>query len=213
MLMTNINLYGILGRLFGKHFKLKIDNCHSAIRAIDANKSGFLKKLFDLNKNNQNYYIVIDGSMIQNENEFLERRIINTIDFIPAIYGNGQAIAPLLVSGATAQAVVAFAINSVISAGISFGIGLITQALNKQASPPQQMIAVGGAVMASEARGRSYIFNNWSNLIAQGTSVPVGYGKIRASSRVIFASTKAYSTSSTFNDASDVNDLNLLNYF
>lgn len=211
--MTNINLHGILGKIFGKFFKLRINNCYSAIKAIDANRSGFLKKLFDLSLNNQNYHILVDGSIIHNENEILEKRMIKTIDFIPAVSGHGAAIAPLIVSGVAAQAVVAFAINAVISAGISFGIGLISAAMNKQASPPQQMIAVGGAVMASEAKGRSYIFNNWSNLIAQGSSVPVGYGKMRISSRVIHATTKSFSTSISFENSASSNDLNLINYF
>jgi predicted phage tail protein len=211
--MTKINIHGILGKIFGNSFELKISDCYSAMKGIDANRAGFLKKIFDLSANNQNYYIVIDGVMIENKDEFTEKREIKTIDFIPAIYGYGAAIAPLLVSGVIAQAVVAFAINAAISAGISFGISLITESMNKRASPPQQMIAVGGAVTSVEAKGRSYIFTNWTNLVAQGTSIPVGYGKMRIASRVIHANTKSYPTSFSFSDASNLNDKDLINYF
>jgi predicted phage tail protein len=211
--MTKINIHGILGKIFGNYFELSVNDCYSAMRGIDANRTGFLKKIFDLSANNQNYCIVIDGAMVKNKDEFIEKRQIKTIDFIPAICGYGQAIAPLLVSGATAQAVVAFAINSAISAGISFGISLITESMNKRASPPQQMIAVGGAVTSVEAKGRSYIFTNWTNLVAQGTSVPVGYGKMRIASRVIHANTKSYPTSLSFSTASNLNSEDLINYF
>ena len=210
--MTKIYVHGILGKIFGKFFQFKINNCYNAIKAIDANKSGFYKKMIDLSNLNQNYYILIDGQMIQSKDELLEKRQINKLDFVPAILGFGQVIAPLLVSGAAAQAAVAFAINTVISAGISFGISLIANALNKQGAPPQQNIAVGGAVMTAEAKGKSFIFTNWSNLVAQGTAVPVGYGKARIASRVIYATTKNYPTSQTFTSASNLNNLNIINY-
>lgn len=208
--MTKIYLHGILGKIFGKCFELQINNCQSAVRAIDANRSGFFKKMMDLNKLNQNYYIIIDGQIIEDEIEFIEKKNIKTIDFVPAIQGAGQVIAAALFTSTAAQAVAAFLINSAITAGISFGVSLISAQMNKQASPPQQMTAVGGAVMASEAKGRSYIFNNYSNLLAQGTSVPVGYGKMRTASRVIYSSLKSYSTSYTFDQISSSSDLNLI---
>lgn len=208
--MTKIILHGILGKIFGKVFYAKVNNCYNAVKAIDANKNGFFRKLIDLNKENQNYYIIADGLMLKDKNELIEKRNIKTIDFIPAIIGHGQVIAAALFTSVTAQAIAAFLINAAITAGISYGVSLISAQLNKQASPPQQMMAVGGAVMASEARGKSYIFNNYANLIAQGTSVPVGYGKMRVASRVIYSSLKSYSTLLSFEDVS-LNEVNTIN--
>ena len=67
--MTNIYLHGELAQIFGKFFALKINNVLSALRGIDANRSGFLQKISSLSRNGIHYCIIannekynIDGS-------------------------------------------------------------------------------------------------------------------------------------------------------
>ena len=194
--MTNIYIKGILGQKFGNHFKLNISNVMSALKGIDTNRSGFINELFMLNKKNINYFLICNGEKLINANELLERKKINTIYILPAIIGSGELFAAGigLVAGTASFAVTSFLVNLVISTAVSLGVSFLMASLNKQASPPQQNIAVGGSASVIEARGRSYIFSNNANLTEQGSSIPVGYGQMKTASQVLLASIKSYST-------------------
>jgi predicted phage tail protein len=202
--MTKISIHGILGKKFGKTFNLKINNPISAIKAIDANKEGFIQEIKILNEKGYNYFVIIDGKFIENENEFIERKEIKTIDIVPSIYGSGGAIVTWA-TGVTAanftvgQAAAAFLINVAITSAISVGISFIMNALQKQTQPPDKpgAIAVGGVTSILEAQGKSYVFNNMQNVAAQGSSIPIGYGRMKIASFLLEANVKNYSTNET----------------
>jgi hypothetical protein len=200
--MTNIYIHGILSKYFGYLFKINVNNALSAIKAIDANREGFIKKIFDLSSNDCNYCLVIDGQFINDSNQFIERRKINRIDIVPCINGSGGAIVAAIggaaFAGSTAGIITTFLVNAALSAAISLATSYISNMINKQAAPPQQSIAVGGAASVIEAKGKSYIFNNYENVISQGAAIPVGYGKMKIGSKLINFNLKNYPTSVTF---------------
>jgi predicted phage tail protein len=211
---TQIYIHGILAKKFGKHFTGFVKDAYSAIKLIDANKNGFFKALMDLNKKNIFYAIVCDSKVIENENDFLEKRSIKTINIIPLIVGSGAAVAVGLglIIAETGKltlmgTIVAGLVNAAISTAISLGISFLMSAINRQASPQisQQKIAVGGATAFIESKGKSYIFSNKQNLVSQGSAIPVGYGKMKTSSNLISASIKNYSTSQTTQDEFKLN--------
>ena len=214
--MTKIHLHGILGKIYGKTFNLKVSNASMAINAINCIREGFLKKIQDLSKNKCDYYLIIDDVIVNDKNEFVEKRQIKNIHFIPVLIGFGGAIVASLAGVAVAelttmQLVAAFLVNLVISAGVSMGISFLMASINKQGAPPQQMIAVGGATASIEAKGRSYIFANERNEISQGGSIPVGYGKLRVSSNTINMSVSNYATNSSVDQEFNLNK-NLLEF-
>jgi predicted phage tail protein len=198
--MTKIYLHGELAHIFGNFFKLKINNALSALKGIDANKKGFLQKISSLSKNGIYYSIIVDNEEMQNQNQLIEKRSIESIHIIPIIYGSGELVAAgigLVAAGSLTVAgqIVAGLVNMAISLGVSF----LMSALMKQASPPSmgvQNIAVGGATLAIESAGKSYVFSNNVNSSEQGSAIPVGYGKIKTSSSVIFSSVLNYPTNS-----------------
>lgn len=194
--MTKVYIKGVLGKKFGSFFNLNISSSMHALKAIEANRSGFTKELFDLNKKNINYVLICDGNALQSNEELVEKRKINTIHIIPIIFGSGEFVAGAmgLAAGSAAAMITATVVNLVVSAAISVGVSMIMNQLNKQAQPPQQNIAVGGLSAAIEAKGKAYIFSNSQNIVAQGISIPVGYGKFKTNSAVIEASVKSYST-------------------
>jgi predicted phage tail protein len=209
---TQIYIHGILAKKFGKHFSGFVKDAYSAIKLIDANKNGFFKALMDLNKKNIFYTIVCDGKIIENENDFLEKRNIKTINIMPLIVGSGAAVAiaiGLAVGGKLTLmgTIVAGLVNAAISTAISLGISFLMSAINKQASPQisQQKIAVGGATAFIESKGKSYIFSNKQNLTSQGSAIPVGYGNMKVSSNLILASIKNYSTTQSTQDEFKLN--------
>jgi len=199
--MTKISIHGILAKKFGKSFIFKINNAASAIKAIDANKEGFIQEIKKLNESGLNYFIVINGEFAQNENDFIEKRKIQTIDIVPSICGSGGAIVSWATGTAVAdfaigETVSAFLINAAISAAISVGISFIMNSLQKQTEPPQTVsaIAVGGVTSILEAQGKSYVFNNMQNIASQGTALPVGYGRVKIASYLLEANVKNYSS-------------------
>jgi len=206
--MTKIYIKGILAKKFGSFFEGFVKDAYSAIRLIDANKNGFLKSLLNLNNENVFYAIICDGKLIETENQFLEKRKIQTINIVPIIVGSGAAVAIALnlvtSAGALTLAgtIVAGVVNAVIGTVISLGISFLMNAINKQANPQiaQQRVAVGGGVSTIESKGRSYIFSNKQNLTSQGSAIPVGYGKMKISSSLIHASVKSYPTNQTAQD-------------
>ena len=206
--MTNIYLHGELAQIFGKFFKLKVNNVLSALKGVDANRNGFLQKISYLSRNGIHYCIIANNEKIENENQLIEKKSIQSIHILPIIYGSGEALAFALnltvtvgtkVVLSTAGQIVAGLVNMAISLGVSF----LMSALMKQAAPPsmgQQNISVGGASAAIEAAGKSYVFSNNVNTSEQGSAIPVGYGRIKTSSSVIFSSVLNYSTNAKYSE-------------
>ena len=206
--MTNIYLHGELSHIFGKFFKLKINNALSALKGIDANKKGFFQKISSLSKGGIDYCIVVNNKKIQNQNELIEKKNIKSIHIVPMICGSGELVAvglnmTVTVAGVTTLTVAGQIVAGLVNMVIGLGISFLMAALMKQAAPPsmgQQNISVGGASAAIESAGRSYVFNNNINTSEQGSAIPVGYGKIKTSSSVIFSSVLNYSTSTKHTD-------------
>jgi predicted phage tail protein len=208
--MAKITLHGLIGRLFGNSFNINVNSAMSVLKALDANREGFFKKMYDLNNQGYDYYIIINGEQVNNENQFIEKKIINTVDIIPAIYGSGTAIVTSLASAAFAETltgvIIATIINVAISSAISLGVSLIMSALQKQSAGPQQSyMSIGGAAAAVEAKGKSYIFSNYQNAVNQGSPLPVGYGRTKIASNVIHSSIKDYPTNYKFEDETNIN--------
>lgn len=211
----------MLAKEFGNFFKLNVSNCFSALKGIDTNKKNFFDRIDYLSKNGINYSIIVDGEIIFSKEKFLERKKINNIHIIPTIYGFGQAagtagaqVATKLGMTVAAEAgkqaaltaagqVVAFLVNTAITAAVQVGISLAMAALMKSGQPPSpgvMSMGAGGNAIITEASNRSYIFSNNTNITAQGTSIPLCYGKTKVPSKVVWNTMKNYLTNEVFVD-------------
>lgn len=204
--MTKIHITGILGKIFGNFFELKIKNGLDALKGINANRNGFLKKIKDLSSEGIHYQLIIDNEIVGNNNQIIERRNIKSIYIVPIVYGSGQAVAVglglVITEGAKAGTltlmgqIVAGAVNTLISVGISLAVSYLTQTQADQVSAPNQAPqAVGGATAAVESRGKSYVFSSLENTASQGNPIAIGYGRFKCDSNIIEAATKNYPTS------------------
>jgi predicted phage tail protein len=212
--MVNVYLYGILAKQFGKFFKLNVSDCFSALKAIDTNRNNFFKRINYLSKNNINYQIIVDGDVVDSHDKFIEKRKIKNIFIVPTICGSGPLAGGIggaaasgmgltaVVAGKTVLTVtgqiVAGLINVAISAAIQVGISLVASAFTKSGQMPVSRISFGGASESLQAQTKSYIFSNNVNLASQGTSIPIGYGKSKVSSKVVWSTIKNYSTDQVF---------------
>jgi predicted phage tail protein len=204
--MTKIYISGILGKIFGNFFELKIKNGIDALKGINANKKGFFKKIKDLSLDGVHYQLIIDNEIINDSDKIIEKRNIKSIYIVPIVYGTGQAVAVgmglVITEGAKAGTltlmgqIVAGAVNTLISVGISLAVSYLTQTQADQVSAPGQgPQAVGGATAAVESRGKSYVFSSLENTASQGDPVSIGYGRFKCDSKIIEAATKNYPTS------------------
>ena len=162
--MTTIRLHGILAQKYGEVFKMDISKPRDVIRAIDANRDGFRKTVMDLQKEGFSYEILVNKKRL-NKESFLNSKKAQEIDLVPFIVGSGTELLVALVI-------------SLVSAVIQF-------ALMDPGTIDGGQSTVGGA-------NESMMFSSSQiNLAAQGSPLPIGYGRLKVGSSVIQASMKS----------------------
>lgn len=191
--MTTVKIYGLLSKEFGETIKIHLGRINDVLIAIDAVKNGFRKKINELNKNKLSYCIQIDKKN-------------KTLCILPIIGGSGKVWKWVVTAVLVVAAVVAFAFGMPM-----LGVSLLTSAFSmaqyamiKIPSPPKLPDqSIGGAAYASEAAGKSYIFDNMQNISSQGTIVDFGYGRFKTASKILAISVKSYPTNISFNEEAD----------
>ena len=162
--MTTIRLHGILAQKYGEMFKMDISKPRDVIRAIDANRDGFRKTVMDLQKEGFSYEILVDKKRL-NKNSFFNSKKAQEIDLVPFIVGAGTELLVALVLSLTA-AVIQFALMDP---------GTIDGGQSTVGSDNQSMMFSSSQI----------------NLTAQGSPLPIGYGRLKVGSSVIQASLKS----------------------
>ncbi len=186
--MTSIKLHGILAEDFGEELKLNIDNINTLVDAIEANRSGFLKKLNALSELGLEYCLIIDGKTIKDASS-IENQKPKRVDFVPIICGQGVVAAVVGVAGLIAGAAVAGAVGTALS--VLGGI-FLSAGLSMLLAPKQEFPDAVAAESTVGALGKSFAFANRANTAAQGVVVPIGYGRMRVGSKVVQGTVKTY---------------------
>jgi len=163
--MTKIKLYGLLADEFGHSFSMEIDEPKDVFDAIDANRVGFKKRIFDLGSSGFHYCIIVDGEKVEKPKEILTKNQAKTIDLVPILSGDGP---------------VAWAI----------GIAVASTALQIILAPdPPKPPEISQTASSLE---KSFSFTSTQNRAAQGTPVPVCYGELIVGSEIIQTCLKSY---------------------
>jgi predicted phage tail protein len=194
--MTNIILHGILAKEFGKSIRMKIYKASNVIKAIDANRKNFNKRIFELSREGLNYTMIVDGKKITELEELNIQREPQEIHLVPLIIGSGGfvAVAAIMTAMGTATTAGAIAvgsaaffaaslINAVVLAAVSIGLQML---LAPEPEAPARISAT------TKALSDSFSFSNKANLASQGSPVPVGYGRLKIGSQVIQSCVKSY---------------------
>jgi len=166
--MTEITLHGILAKEYGKTILMDIHKPRDIIRAIDCNKSGFRKRVIDLQRQGFQYDILVDKVRLDKE-RFLNNRNPQHIDFVPLIIGSGTGLEIALWA----------AVVSLTSVAISYALmdpGTIEGGEQIVSGSNESLIFQGGA----------------ANVSSQGAPVPIGYGRLIVGSQVIQSSIKSF---------------------
>ena len=174
--MTIVNIHGILAQEYGKSFKFNISNPKDILEAIDCNRSGFIKRLIELQKEGFCYDLIINKKRITHGPDMNHMKNPETIDLVPAISGGGifAGFFTFLAGGGLAATIV----KALIFAAISYAL-----------SPKPENEALE---IEADASKSSLIFSNTVNVASQGSAVPLGYGRLKVGSQVIQATIKSF---------------------
>jgi|11BtaG_2_1085332.scaffolds.fasta_scaffold01802_2 predicted phage tail protein len=177
--MTTIRLHGILAQKYGKVFKMNIDKPRDVIRAIDVNREGFRKTVVDLQKQGFSYELIVNKKRLS-QKSFLDNKYPKEIDFVPFIVGSGPGFVPAL-------------ILTLLSAAIQYAL------------TDPGTIDGGETTIGSDSK--SLLFSSSIiNLTAQGSPLPIGYGRLKVGSSVIQSSMKSIPQTVKTSDAMQSNN-------
>jgi len=188
--MTEVFVYGKLGKEFGKYFKFSISKPRDVIDAIDSVFEGFHNRMIELARSGAHYSLIADDQVIGSVEDFIAKRKIKQIHIVPTLFGSGVAalvIGVVALVGAVAAGGTATLIGAVLLAvaftAISFGVQSL---LAKPPSANNASISGGSGQQGStSATSKSFLFTNKENITQQGNPVPLGYGRLRIGSAVI----------------------------
>lgn len=203
--MTVVRLHGILAKEFGASISLSISRAKEVFRGIDANRKNFTRRINELAKQGMHYTMIVDGRRVEDLTEIEVKEEAKFIDLIPMVCGSGAIGAALSTLAffealGTFGTVLAYAIGFTISTAISIGLQMAL-APKPDAGPPISA--------TTKALKDSFIFSNKANIAAQGSPVPVGYGRLKVGSQVIQFCIKSFPQTESSFEAMLANPFNI----
>jgi predicted phage tail protein len=197
--MVNVFLHGKLGQKFGKEWKLDISSPLEAIKAIDANKEGFLGYLLKKSQEQTKYMVFVDKKPLRSQDELkiqVNKEAENIHFFMVPQGGIGMILGGLLgMFGGWGAGALGSSIGGFWGGLLSWGGNLLFEIggavlmqglmdkLVKEPDPPEMEDSAPKMKSTS-----SFTFSRPINNITQGARVPVGYGRLRVGSTVISSS-------------------------
>ena len=211
--MVEVELHGILAEKVKKtKWNLSVNSVAEAIRAIEANTRILYKTLYELEKDNLKYRVLInkkDFKIFKNPDEIendLEKAIysnltvsyksedLKSIDIIPIIEGAGGVLSAVAGIVLTIIGVVLLFVpgGQIFGAALIIaGIGLTAAGFLSLLSSPPPFVAPefsSPEVAAKGGGGKSYLFDGPTNTRGEGGPIPVGYGRLIVGSKTVSAS-------------------------
>jgi predicted phage tail protein len=228
--MVKVNIHGILAeKINRKSMDLSVSSVGEAVRAIESNTKLLYKNLYELDKKNIKYRILInekDFKIFKSEDQIRDDfdKVINSnlltkfqnnelksIDIIPIIEGAGNSggLFAVILGVALAFTGIGLAVTGVI--GAVFAAGLILGGIGLAAtgflallsSPPPFVAPEFNAPDVAGPKGgggKAYLFDGPTNTAGEGGPVPIGYGRLIVGSKTVSASFNTTYVENTSND-------------
>lgn len=194
-MLKTIKLYGVLGKKFGKEFKLAVESTREAVKALSVQVPGF--EQFMLNAHEQGLAFAI----FQDDENISEDQIdfdtgANVIKIVPKVMGaggNGGVLqlvlgAVLIVAGIFSFGAGTALGTAVIGAGAGMVVGGIAQMLTPKADAQDQN---------QDGNRANKSFGGAVTTIAQGNPVPILYGQREVGGFIVNAGQFAVDTFSS----------------
>lgn len=187
-MLTTVQLDGVMGRKFGREWKLAVSSPAEALRMIEANKPG-LRSWITQNKQKYDSYRVIctyeDGrtESLDDDTFPIENKALKSIRFTPVVMGSSfwKKFRKVIV-GAVLIVASFFAPAAVAPYLFKIGASLVLTGVIELLSPrPKTRNSDGDEI-------NSYYFDGPENTETQGAAVPLIYGRVLVGSRPISVS-------------------------
>lgn len=186
--MVEVRLHGELAKDFGKVWHLDINSPAEAVKAIEANCAGFMRRIMDLSRKGMVFRVRTKDHDYSSEDVHLRVGSMKRVDIIPIIVGASAGVR--FVVGAVLIAVGFFlpspATPYLYSAGISLMLGSVVEWLTPI---PKKSEQPGGL--------DSWSISGAASTVDQGYPVPVIYGEVLAGGYTVSASISASETVNT----------------
>jgi predicted phage tail protein len=197
--MTNVYLYGALGRRFGFRWSLEVSSPAEAVRAIMANRPDFQRYLYQHSA--PGYQVCIGNDPVPGPDGLQYPIGRQAIKIVPVVRGGAKSpvigiiigvviiaaavvtLNPELIGLAPGFFVTAGGVGASLAVTAGFiGAGLVVSGLTSLLTKP-----TGVKIDERPENTPSTIFGGPVNTTAGGHPVPVGYGRLRVGSAVISA--------------------------
>jgi predicted phage tail protein len=194
-MLKTIKLYGVLGKKFGKEFKLAVDSTREAVKALSVQVPGF--EQFMLNAHEQGLAFAIfqdDENISEDQIDFdTGAKVIKIVPKVMGAGGNGGVLqlvlgAVLIVAGFWTGGVTSNLGVALIGAGAGMVVGGIAQMLTPKADAQDQN---------QDGNRANKSFGGAVTTIAQGNPVPILYGQREVGGFIVNAGQFAVDTFSS----------------
>lgn len=215
--MTNIHLHGMLGRKFGKLWRLDVSSVAEAVRAIDANIGGLLRAYLSTDGREKKYRFRLGEYNVQDEMELkVSFGSTKDIHIIPVAKGAKSALGKILVGVALIGLMIWNPGSFFLAAGKLTMWGTIAAGMAGS-------LVLGGIVQAltpvpnyntsanDEATRGSTTFQGNSLSVTQGGSVGLAYGRILVSPMPISVSLVNEDVSTSTTSTSTIGNVDMTN--
>lgn len=197
-MLKTIKLYGVLGKKFGKEFKLAVESTREAVKALSVQVPGFEQFMLTAHEQGLTFAVFQDDENISEDQIDFETgaKVIKIVPKVKGAGGNGifqviigaVLIAAAFVTGGASLAAWGALQGALVGAGVGMVVGGISQMLtpkvevqdqNQDGNKPNK--GFGGAVTT----------------IAQGNPVPILYGQREVGGFIVNAGQFAVDTFSS----------------
>ncbi|ELW84590.1 MULTISPECIES: tail assembly protein [Acinetobacter] len=194
-MLKTIRLYGVLGKKFGKEFKLAVESTREAVKALSVQVPGF--EQFMLNAHEQGLAFAIfqdDENISEDQIDFdTGAKVIKIVPKVMGAGGNGGVLqlvlgAVLIVAGFWTGGVTSNLGVALIGAGAGMVVGGIAQMLTPKADAQDQN---------QDGNRANKSFGGAVTTIAQGNPVPILYGQREVGGFIVNAGQFAVDTFSS----------------
>ncbi|MFJ2456461.1 tail assembly protein [Pseudomonas protegens] len=177
MTMRTIKLGGVLGKRFGKQYRLDLHSVRDAMNALCIMKPGFEQFLRTAEERGLVFAVFVDERNIGAEELDLRSSCAGDIRIMPIIQGSKQAGVfqtilgvALIVAGLFTGGTTSYLGTAMLAAGAAVGLGGVVQML----SPTTKS---GSIDKNEDGNNPSYGFGGAVTTVAQGNPYPLLYGE------------------------------------
>lgn len=173
-MLKTIKLYGVLGKRFGRQFKLDVANTREAIRALSIQLPGFEKFMLHAHEQGLAFAVFQDKQNIC-ENELDMSTDASVIKIVPRVIGAGgdgvfsMILGAILIAASFLPVVGQVLAPALLGAGIGMLVGGVAQMLMPKINNQQDQNQDGNKA--------NHGFGGAVTTVAQGNPVPVLRGR------------------------------------